>query len=93
MLRRLAERAQQEVGTMGVVSLSSLVWALATLGQREGPLLDAVAARAMQLGTQLDAQVRQAPRCGPRGLGALRMRVVGVGKGGGTFSRLLPSLA
>lgn len=43
---------------MGSVSLSSLVWGLATLGQREGPLLDAIAVRALQLGTNLDAQVR-----------------------------------
>lgn len=57
MLRRLAQRAQQEVGSMGAVSLSSLIWGLATLGQREGPLLDAVAAEATALGTQLDAQV------------------------------------
>ncbi|GAB4823649.1 hypothetical protein N2152v2_010695 [Parachlorella kessleri] len=56
MLCRLAQHAQQEVSALGTVSLSSLVWGLATLGQREAPLLDAVADRAMQLGTELDGQ-------------------------------------
>lgn len=57
MLRRLAQRAKQGVGSMGPVALTSLAWGLATLGQREGDLLDLIAARALELGTRLDAQV------------------------------------